>query len=65
MLSILVTNTFDGVINKTADIIMSRKADNRTGVGLKSMTEICNRHGGSMDIAYDDNTFTVVFVLPN
>lgn len=65
VLSILVTNTFDGVINKTADIIMSRKADNRTGVGLKSMAEICNRHGGSMDIAYDDNTFTVVFVLPN
>lgn len=64
VLSIVVRNTFDGKILQSENGILSRKRKNRKGVGLASMQAICKQYGGSMDYTWDENNFTVVFVLP-
>lgn len=64
VLSIVVRNSFDGKVLTDGDRLLSRKRDNRTGVGLASMRSICERYGGSMDTSWDDRSFTVAFVLP-
>lgn len=64
VLSLMVKNTFDGVVNRKGDTILSRKRDNRPGVGLASMGSVCERYGGQMMTQWDDTTFTTVFLLP-
>lgn len=64
LLSIIVRNSFDGVIQEKNDRILSRKREGRTGVGLVSMEEICSCYGGSMSTQWDENSFTVMFILP-
>ncbi len=63
-LTIMVTNSFDGIINKNKETVLSRKADGRHGVGLTSMKSVCEKYGGSMDIDYNKNRFTSIFILP-
>lgn len=64
LLSIMVRNTFDGKVEQDKDGIRSRKRENRRGVGITSMQSICKRYGGSMDLQWDEKTFTVMFLLP-
>ncbi len=64
LLSIMIRNTFDGKVEQDKEGIRSRKRENRRGVGLASMKSICESYGGSMDIQWDDKTFTVMFLLP-
>ena len=33
-------------------------------IGLESMQMICKRYGGTMELQWDDTTFTVLFILP-
>lgn len=64
LLSIMIRNTFDGHVEQTEDTLLSTKRKGRTGVGIASMRSICQRCGGSMDIQWDSDTFTVLFLLP-
>ena len=64
VLSIVVRNTFDGKVIVSGDRLLSRKRENRAGVGLASMRAICDRYGGTMDTIWDEGSFTVCFVLP-
>lgn len=64
LLSVMVRNTFDGQVRQAGKEVLSRKRDDRTGVGLSSMRSICQRYGGSMELQRDDKTFTVMFLLP-
>lgn len=64
LLSIVVSNSFDGRVQQAEDKILSRKRENRAGVGLVSMKSICERYGGSMQTQWDENKFTVMFLLP-
>lgn len=64
LLSIMVRNTYDGQVEQDQDGLLSRKRDHGPGVGLRSMQAVCDRYGGSMDIHYDESTFTVIFALP-
>lgn len=64
LLSIMVRNTFDGKVELGAEGILSRKRKNAMGVGIRSMETVCQQYGGSMELQYDESTFTVVFVLP-
>lgn len=64
LLSLMVKNTFDGVIKQKNDTLLSLKRENRTGVGLASMRSICQRYSGQMDTFWDESTFTVMILLP-
>lgn len=64
LLSILIQNSFDGVINEQEDTILSRKRQNRTGVGLRSMDMVCQNYGGMIDRSWDEGTFTLCIHLP-
>lgn len=65
LLSIAVHNSFDGKISQTDKGLLSRKRGGSTpGLGMASMRSICQRYGGSMDVRWDDKSFTVVFILP-
>lgn len=64
LLSIMVRNTFDGRVDAENGGIRSRKREGRSGVGLASMESICKRYGGSMELQWDAESFTVLFLLP-
>lgn len=64
LLSILVQNSFDGTVEEKNGRILSRKRENREGVGLNSMHMICNRYGGVLDRNWDDHLFTLCIHLP-
>lgn len=64
LLSILVTNTFDGQVRTRDEIFLSRKRDNAPGLGMESMREICIRCGGTMHPCWTDDSFSVLFMLP-
>lgn len=64
LLSIMVHNSFDGKIEKDGDAFLSRKRDKVPGVGMHSMQTICKRYGGTMQTSWDEDTFSVIFLLP-
>lgn len=64
LLSIVIRNTFDGEVKQSKAGLLSRKRENRCGVGLSSMRSICESYGGSMEIQWDEHSFTVMFMLP-
>ena len=64
LLSILIRNSFDGRVERSGGELLSTKRKGRTGVGIASMRSVCSSYGGSMDISWDDHTFTVLFLLP-
>ena len=64
LLSVMVRNTFDGKLEKRGDVLLSRKRKNSPGVGIGSMEEICRRCGGSLKLDWDDECFTLMFILP-
>lgn len=64
MVSILVRNSFDGEVKQNDEGLLSRKRENSPGIGIASMKEICERHGGIFDTKWDDTHFTVTILLP-
>ena len=63
VLAITVQNSFDGVVLKKGDKILSRKRDNREGIGILSMKSICEKYGGMITFDYDENTFSTMILL--
>jgi len=64
MISVVVHNTFDGVVQKKGETLYSRKRDNETGLGLISMQSVCEKYGAEMNVQWDEETFTVLFLIP-
>lgn len=64
LLTIVVRNSFDGVVQESKDGILSRKQAGRVGVGLASMDAFCQRYGGTFQRSWDESTFTVMLLLP-
>ncbi len=64
LLSVAVCNTFDGRVDHSEKGVLSRKRENRTGVGLMSMGDICKKYGGSLETNWNDRTFTLMLLLP-
>ncbi len=60
---LMITNSFDGIIREEDGKVLSRKRDNRPGVGIESMRNICEKYNAAMDIRYDEKTFSVLFVF--
>lgn len=64
LLSIVVSNTFDGRVKQGKDGLLSTKQETGHSVGMSSMRSICQRYGGSFAAEWDENTFTVILMLP-
>lgn len=64
VLSLMIQNSFDGKLKIKRGEIHSRKRNQGPGIGLYSMRSICKKHGGTMEIQWDDHCFTVLIVLP-
>lgn len=64
LLSILVRNSFDGLVLEQEERLLSRKRQNAPGLGLDSMRSVCDRCGGTMQTQWDAHSFTVLFLLP-
>lgn len=62
-LSFVIKNTFDGVIHTKENIILSRKRENSEGIGLKSIKSICDKHKGTMEVKWDNETFVILIIL--
>lgn len=63
VLAIMVSNSFDGVVESKKDKILSRKRENREGVGITSIRSVCEKYGGSLNIEYTDHKFTCMMLL--
>ena len=64
LLSIVVRNSFDGQVEERNGELLSRKRDHEPGVGIRSMREVCRRCGGTLEYQWDENTFTLLILLP-
>lgn len=64
LLSVAVRNSFDGKVQQGPEGLLSRKRDGTYGIGLRSMQAVCDRYGGSLDIKWEEQSFTVMFLLP-
>lgn len=64
VLSLMVQNSFDGVIDVKYGILQSRKRKSGPGIGISSMKQICEKYNGTMETQYDEETFTVLIILP-
>ena len=64
VLSMIVQNSFDGRLKIKHGALHSRKRISGPGIGLESMQMICKKYGGTMELQWDDNTFTVLIILP-
>ena len=62
--SLMISNSYDGVMDIEDDRILSRKRDHEPGIGLESMRAICEKHDAVMDIRYDAQTFNVLLIIP-
>jgi sensor histidine kinase regulating citrate/malate metabolism len=62
--SLLISNTFDGVVQEKDGQFLSRKRENSPGIGLESIRSICDKYDAIMDIRYDSSTFLLLLVLP-
>jgi two-component system sensor histidine kinase AgrC len=63
MLLLTVDNSFDGVLHRDNHKILSQKRDHEEGIGIASMRQICERHGGTCSFRADGNNFEASFLL--
>ena len=64
VLSLMVRNSFDGVVVRRKEEFLSRRRDNAPGLGMAAMEMICRKYGGSMETVWDETTFTLMLLLP-
>lgn len=62
--SLLIVNSYDGVMDLQDDQILSRKRNHLPGIGLDSIRAICDKNDAVMDIRYDEKTFSLLLVIP-
>ncbi|MDD3238508.1 MAG: GHKL domain-containing protein [Lachnospira sp.] len=61
--AIMISNSFDSVVEREKDKILSRKRKRGEGLGLKSIGDICDKYGGSMQIKCQDYVFTSLCLM--
>lgn len=64
LLSILIQNSFDGIVEENEKGLLSRKRKNRQGIGFDSMNAVCQSYGGTIERSWDEKTFTICILLP-
>lgn len=63
VLAVMISNSFDGIVKIQNEKILSRKRDNRVGIGIISIRSVCEKYDGNLSIDYTDNTFTCMMLL--
>lgn len=63
MLVITVDNSFDGVLERDGEKILSKKRAHEEGIGLRSMRQICEKYGGTSEFHAEGNRFEASFLL--
>nr|WP_243845459.1 ATP-binding protein [Microbacterium halimionae] len=61
---ISVENTFDGVVSRRDGRIVTRKAGDEHGYGLRNIEAAAERYGGSMSLSSTDQWFSLRILLP-
>ena len=64
LLSVMIKNTFNGVVHKDKTGFLSSKREHRHGIGIASMEKICDKYGGTLNITWDESSFIVMIMLP-
>lgn len=62
-ISVLVQNHYDGQLQYRDEQIMSRKEEERVGVGLQSIASICRKYNGYMEVCSDEKLFSLNILL--
>lgn len=65
MLTISVTNSFNGEIKKKNNVLLSSKPYNNHGYGISNIQQVCEKYDGDNFINIDGNKFshTCIFIL--
>ena len=63
MLLLTVDNSFDGIVIKRDDKILSRKRDNKEGLGIRSMKQICEKYDGISRFEAEEYQFEASFMI--
>ena len=63
ILLLTVDNSFDGMILKKEEKILSRKRNNEEGIGIQSMKQICEKYNGTCRFEADKNQFEASFMI--
>ncbi|MEG2383636.1 MAG: GHKL domain-containing protein [Oscillospiraceae bacterium] len=61
LIAIICENSFDGVVNRRENKILSRKE--KGGIGLSSIESITQKYDGSMKVKVDGNVFKIYIAL--
>jgi signal transduction histidine kinase len=63
MLIIRVSNSYNGDIKKSGQVIVTTK-QNGGGHGLRSIQSIVEKNGGNVSVAYNEKDFTISLLIP-
>ena len=63
MMMITIDNSFDGVIERKGERILSRKRENKEGIGIRSMKQICEKYNGISRFETEGNRFEASFMI--
>ncbi|MEG0036418.1 MAG: ATP-binding protein, partial [Oscillospiraceae bacterium] len=61
LIAIICENSFDGIVNRRENKILSRKE--KGGIGLSSIESITQKYDGSMKVKVDGNVFKIYIAL--
>ena len=63
--TLIVDNSFDGIVKRENGKIISKKENNEGGIGIISMESICKKYNGYCSFEEMENTFHSSFILEN
>ena len=63
MLLLTVDNSFDGMILKKEEKILSRKRKDEAGIGICSMQQICEKYNETSRFETAENQFEASFMI--
>jgi signal transduction histidine kinase len=60
---LVITNSYNGEIATSGDVIKSAKSGPGHGIGLSSIRQTVNKYNGNLDIKYTPDTFEVAIIM--
>ena len=63
LLILTIDNSFDGMLERRGELLLSRKREHEPGIGISSMQSICKEHGGTCRFEAKGRVFEASFLL--